>query len=218
MNSHCRSLYHFQGNGVTHLVHLNPWRVRESHDPFAYQWSSLGAYAGTAVCPPWLTLTDVLSYFGKKGKRRYREFIIEGMQHGIKTLWEEVRGQAVIGTEEFVEEVAETHLQRKKTHRGEESGLRKIVAVKPESVIQAVASYFGIAGEEIGRREQRYTDARYVATYLLRRYCLMTLQEIGKVVRLHYSAVGNAIRQMREQPTNAQAKSLRELEGQFKNR
>jgi putative transposase len=201
---------------LSRYVHLNPWRVRESQDPFDYRWSSLGVYAGKVVRPPWLTITEVLSYFGNKSKRGYREFIREGMQHDIKTPWAEVRGQAVIGTEEFVEEVAERHLRRKKTHRGEESGLRKIGAVKPESVIRAVASYFGIAEEEIGRREQRYTDARYVASYLLRRYCLMTLREIGERVGLHYSAVGNAIRQVRERPTyTTQVKSLRELEDKF---
>jgi hypothetical protein len=44
----------------------------------------------------------------------------------------------------------------------------------------------------------------------------MTLREIGEKVRLHYSAVGNVIRQMRERPTAAQAKSLKELESRFK--
>lgn len=40
--------------------------------------------------------------------------------------------------------------------------------------------------EEIHRREQGYTDARYVASYLLRRYCLLTLRVMGKRVGLHY--------------------------------
>ena len=123
------------------------------------------------------------------------------MTRGLKTPWEEVQGQVVIGTEEFVEEVAKTHLRSKKHKRGEESGLQQLVAVKPDSVIKAVTNYFGITGEDIRRREQRYTDARYVASYLLRRYCLLTLRAIGERVGLHYSAVGNAIRQVREQPT-----------------
>ena len=85
-------------------------------------------------------------------------------------------------------------------------------------VLSEVARYFGIKSEEIRRREQRYTEARYVAGLMLRRYCLMSLREIGERVGLHYSAVGNAIRQVREQPTGSQAKSLRALEANFTNR
>jgi chromosomal replication initiation ATPase DnaA len=80
-----------------------------------------------------------------------------------------------------------------------------------------VTNYFGIKGEDIRRREQRYTDARYVASYLLRRHCLMTLRKIGEIVDLHYSAVGNAIRQVRKQPTYTQSKAVRDIEGRFKN-
>ena len=118
----------------------------------------------------------------------------------------------VIGTEAFVEEVTKTHLRSKPHQRGEESGLPQLVAVKPEAVIHAVAQYFGITEGEIRRREQRYTDARYVASYLLRRYCLLTLRAIGERVSLHSSAVGNAIRQVRVQPTVAQGKAVRDIE------
>jgi len=57
--------------------------------------------------------------------------------------------------------------------------------VKPDAVSKEVESYLGIKGEEIRRREQRYTEARYVASLLLRRYCLMSLREIGERVGLH---------------------------------
>ena len=65
--------------------------------------------------------------------------------------------------------------------------------------------------------ESVWTDARYAASLLLRRYCLMSLREIGRKVGLHYSAVGNAIRQVRDRPTAAQAKLVRELDAKFKN-
>ena len=165
----------------------------------------------------WLTVAEVLSYFGSKGKRGYKEFVADGMRSGIKTPWVEVRGQAVIGSEDFVEEVATKNLGGRQKKRGEESGLRELVGIRPEVVLSEVARYFGIKGEEIRRRKQSSTDARYVANVLLRRYCLMSLREIGDKVGLHYSAVGNAIRQVRDRPTVSQAKSLRELETHFKN-
>jgi len=74
--------------------------------------------------------------------------------------------------------------------------------VRPDAVLKEVESYFGIKSEEIRKREQRYTDARYVASFL-RRHCLMSLREIGEGVGLHYSAVGNAIGQVRDRPTTS---------------
>jgi hypothetical protein len=166
--------------------------------------------------PKWLTTTEVLGYFGSKGERGYKEFVVDGMKSGFKTPWEEVRGQVVIGSEGFVEEVAEKHLRGRRERSGEQSRVREVAGVKPDTVLREVESYFGIKGEEIRRREQRYTEARYTASFLLRRYCLMRLREIGERVGLHYSAVGNAIRQLRDRPTASQARSLRALEVKFR--
>ena len=66
--------------------------------------------------------------------------------------------------------------------------------MKPDAVSKEVESYLGIKGEEIRRREQRYTEAWYVVSFLLRRRWFMSLWEIGEKVGLHYSVVGNAIR------------------------
>jgi len=202
---------------LSRYVHLNPWRLSKSQDPLGYRWSSLGAYVGRARSPTWLTVAEVLRYFGSKGQRGYKEFITDGMNQGIKTPWDDVKGQAVIGSEDFVEEVATKHLGGRQQERGEQSGLREVVGIRPEVVLSEVARYFGTESQDIRRREQRYTDVRYVTSLLLRRHCLMSLREIGKMVGLHYSAVGNAIHQVRDRPTPAQARSLRELEHKFKN-
>jgi hypothetical protein len=45
----------------------------------------------------------------------------------------------------------------------------------------------------------------------------MSLREIGDKMGLHYSAVGNAIRQIRDRPTDSQAKLLEDMEAKFKN-
>src|SRR5437868_9745571 len=202
---------------LSRYIHLNPWRVKRSYDPFKYRWSSLQAYVGAAVAPGWLTVKEVLSKFGSRGKRGYREFIIEGMKGGIQTPWEEVRGQVVIGLEEFVGKVAERHLGGRRERRGEQSRIQEIVGVKPEAVIKEIERYYGIKGEELRARGRHYTEPRYVASYLLRRHCLMGLREIGERVGLHYSAVGNAVRQLTDRPTGSQAKSLRRMEAKFKN-
>ncbi len=113
--------------------------------------------------------------------------------------------------------VAERHLGGRRERRGEQSRIKEIVAVKPEAVIREIERYYGIKGEELRGRGRHYTEPRYVASYLLRRHCLMGLREIGERVGLHYSAVGNAIRQLTDRPTGSQAKSLRRMEAKFKN-
>src|SRR6266540_2691259 len=86
---------------------------------------------------------------------------------------DEVRGQAVMGSEEFVEEMM--------------------------------------------MRGWRYTEPRYMASYLMRRYGLMGLREIGERVGLHFSAVGNAVQRVADNPTRTMAQSLREMDRRFKN-
>src|SRR5438093_5381003 len=52
---------------LSRYIHLNPWRVKRSYDPFKYRWSSLQAYVGAAVAPGWLTVKEVLAELGSGG-------------------------------------------------------------------------------------------------------------------------------------------------------
>jgi hypothetical protein len=190
--------------------------VKRSIDPIKYPWSSLGYYLGTRPVPTWFTVKDVLSYFGSKGKRGYREFVEDGIQGGIRTPWEDVRGQAVMGSEKFLEEVVRKH-GWEKVKKAEIARRRDIVGHKPEAIMVAVGKYYDIRAEEIKGRGQRYTEPRYVASYLMRRYGLLGLREIGERVGLHLSAVGNAVQRVADNPTRAMTQALRELEQRFKN-
>jgi hypothetical protein len=202
---------------LSRYIHLNPWRMKNSPDPFRFLWSSLRAYIGTVNGPDWLTVEEVLSQFGRPGRKRYREFIREGMKAGVRTPWEEVRGQAVLGSEGFVDKIAKTLTGKTGGRSGRASRVGEVMGVTAEGVAREVEEYFGLKRGELKGRQQRYTEPRYVVSYLLRRHCLLGLREIGVRVGLHYSAVGNAIAQIRDRPTPSQAKSLRELERILKN-
>src|SRR3989304_9304567 len=69
-----------------------------------YRWSSLGGYVSGKREEPWVVYDAVLGYVGGS-RRRYGEFIEEGLQKGYRTLWEELRGQVVLGEEGFLERV-----------------------------------------------------------------------------------------------------------------
>ncbi|MBI2089155.1 MAG: transposase [Deltaproteobacteria bacterium] len=201
---------------LSRYIHLNPWRVNRSVDPIKYRWSSLGSYVGARAAPAWLTVRDVMSQFGIKGKRAYREFVADGVKEGIRTPWDDVRGQAVIGSEEFVEEVMNKH-GGERAKKTEVVRRKELVGVKPEALVAAVGTYYGIEPEELKRRGWRYTEPRYVASYLMRRYGFMGLREIGERVGLHFSAVGNAVQRVANNPTRTMVQALRQLEPKLKN-
>jgi hypothetical protein len=51
----------------------------------------------------------------------------------------------------------------------------------------------------------------------MRRYGLLGLREIGERVGLHFSAVGNAVQRVADNPTRTMAQSLKDFECKFKN-
>jgi putative transposase len=100
---------------VCRYVVLNPVRAKMVEKPEAYPWSSYLATAGRAKPHPSLTTDWVLGQFsGKRGKARqeYSKFVMWGI--GQKTIWTEVRGQAILGEEGFVDKLVDQ--LKKKRH------------------------------------------------------------------------------------------------------
>ena len=126
----------------------------------------------------------------------------------------DVRGQAVLGSEEFIEEI----MSRDAVGKGKKTQIvrrRELMGISPEAIMAAVGKYYGIEPEDMKGRGQRYTESRDVASYLMRRHGLLGLGEIGERVGLHLSAVGNAVQRVTDRPTRTMAKSLKELESKF---
>jgi hypothetical protein len=99
---------------VCRYVVLNPVRAKMVESPAAWKWSSYRATVGREAAHPCLTRDWVLGQFSaKRGKaeKNYQQFV----QWGIgKSVWHEVRGQAILGEEAFAEKLVD-HL-RKHTH------------------------------------------------------------------------------------------------------
>src|SRR6266511_4267743 len=65
---------------LSRYIHLNPWRVKRSMDTIKYPWCSLRSYFGARAAPAWLIVRDVMSQLGSKGKRGYRQFVVDGIK------------------------------------------------------------------------------------------------------------------------------------------
>ncbi len=99
---------------VCRYVVLNAIRTKKAEKPEEYIWSSYPATAGRAKPHPCLTTDWVLGQFSRKrakAENEYRQFVSWGI--GQKTIWTEVRGQALLGGDEFVDKLTD-HLKKHK--------------------------------------------------------------------------------------------------------
>ncbi len=96
---------------VCRYVVLNPVRARMFEKPEEWNWSSYLATVGKAKPYPCLTTDWVLGQFSRKrskAEKEYRQFVQWGI--GQNTIWTEVRGQALLGEEGFVDKLVD-HLK-----------------------------------------------------------------------------------------------------------
>jgi REP element-mobilizing transposase RayT len=98
---------------VSRYVVLNPVRAKMVEAPEAWKWSSYRASAGREAGHHCLTKEWVLGQFSKKqtlAEKEYRKFVGWGIG---KSIWHEVRGQAVLGEEVFTDRLVD-HLRKHK--------------------------------------------------------------------------------------------------------
>jgi len=99
---------------VSRYVVLNPVRAKMIAAPEAWKWSSYRATVGSDRLHPCLTVGWILGQFSRKrskAEQEYRRFVNRGI--GKETIWTDVRGQAILGGEEFADKLAD-HLRKHK--------------------------------------------------------------------------------------------------------
>jgi len=99
---------------VCRYVVLNPLRARMVENLDQWRWSSYRATAGKEKAHPALTTDWVLGQFsGKRDKaeREYRQFVKWGINE--KSVMLDVKGQVILGEDEFVDSLAD-HLHKHK--------------------------------------------------------------------------------------------------------
>ncbi len=97
---------------VCRYVVLNPVRAGIAELPEDWAWSSYRATAGKEPLQPCLTTDWVLGQFSRtknKAEKEYREFVKGGIDK--KDIWIEVKGQTILGKDDFVESLVD-HIKR----------------------------------------------------------------------------------------------------------
>jgi hypothetical protein len=185
---------------VSCYIHLNPIRVKLRSQMTwdekrrylrNYPWSSYGGYISQGRRRGFLHVEEVLAYFGgdtAKGRRRYEEFVMEGMSGEIQNPLEKGKGHGIIGTSDFIKKIKEQYIQFA-TESRELPAVKKILAqVEPERIIRVICEVLKVEREELLRKGYKGV-ARGVLMEMLYRYGGMKQREIGGLMGIDYSAV-----------------------------
>jgi len=157
---------------LARYVVLNPVRAKMAPTARDWPWSSYRATAGTEVAPPLLTTDWILEQFGpskKKAQAAYRRFVSAGQ--GV-TVWENLRGQIYLGSDEFIEQ----HAPSGSGSLPEIPRVQRLVdRPRLDTVVTSSKDVAGVA--------KAYLEYGY------------TMNEIAAHLDVHYSTVSRRLRQ-----------------------
>jgi REP element-mobilizing transposase RayT len=165
-------------------VVLNPVRASMVADTVDWPWSSYPAMIGRENRPEWLQTDWALGQFGRQRARAvtgYVDFVRAGVE--LPSLWESVRGQIFLGSEDFV----------RRMHN--EAADRLDIAEIPRAQRRALARPLAEYRDSIVDRKAAMAAAYATGDY--------TMQEIALCFGVHYSTVSRAIKQFEQKRKGA---------------
>jgi REP element-mobilizing transposase RayT len=185
---------------VSRYLHLNPVRTKTIAQKSATEketlmlrnrWSTLTGYLSTKQRDPFVDYTEILDFFGgdnPAGRRRYGEFIREGITVECPNPFSQLIANLILGGEGFASLVKSYVSEEEETR--EQPALRAIApAYDPGMILDLVADSLALTPERITAKGKR-TPARGMAMELMMRYCSLTQPEVGRFFNnVDYSTV-----------------------------
>ncbi len=181
---------------VCRYVVLNPVRAGLAPSAADWPWSSYGATSALVPCPPWLTVDWLLGHFGTRraiAASAYQRFVAEGLVRD-RSLWSEMRGRAVLGSEAFV-----TDIRTRVGAVDDRELLSPVAAPRPdtpgmEEMLNGVSAAYRLTVAELLDPDTRHMEARRVAMYLVRRVARQGLATAAARFGIGIAAVSKAVR------------------------
>ena len=165
---------------VCRYVVLNPVRAKMVDKPEGWKWSSYLATGGKAKPHPCLTPDWVLGQFSRKqgkAEQEYRKFVSWGI--GKATIWTEVRGQAVLGEEGFIDQFVD-HLKKHKK-------IPEIPRSQRHADRPVLDKLFGAGQSHTGQKRRK------IITEAIEQYGYRQ-KEIADHLGLHYSLISRIVK------------------------
>ena len=206
---------------LSRYIHLNPIRLRRFKNATiagksdylkTYPWSSYPGYCylrkrDKNMDYGWLLTT----YFGgdsAQGRRRYREYVNQGVEGKIENPFEDAVHQSILGSQNFVNWVKNKLPRQQQREIPSLGKLQHDISV--EHIIAAIARAGQVRPEELLDRKTRFKELRQMAMELCYRYSNEKQAGIGAVFGVDYSTVSQSRSRLK-----AKLKSSRKLNKQF---
>jgi len=182
---------------LSRYIHLNPVRIKRYSQLGieekrrilkGYAWSSYGGYTHLRKRQSLVNYSEILDMAGGGdsfgGRRKYEQFVMDGVMKDMNIpFWKGVRGQAVLGSDEFVDWIYDRFLSKKKVDRRELTGIKDLQTGpgNVEEITGAVSREFGVE-EEVLSRPRRVPQARSILMELCRVHLSrrMSFAEMGR--------------------------------------
>ncbi len=172
---------------LVRYIHLNPVRAKIVRDPERYIWTSHLSYLGKGSRG--LTDTEfVLGQFGENSsvrRRKYREYLLEGLESGHQEKYYEVKDQRFLGEERFINQI-----ENKKR-----DGERVVYDIPMEVIVGEVSRACGISTERLYSMsyERKGAQGRGIVGYLARGLTGQMVKEIAEHFRRSPMRISQAI-------------------------
>jgi len=170
---------------LVRYVHLNPVRAGIVKCPEDYAWSSHRAYVGQEKIP-WLTTDWVLAQFSEERKlarRRYQEFILEGVGEGYRQEFHRGTEEGrLLGDDRFIEEVLKVTRQEI-AHK-----------VTLEEIMSTVCNSYELEVQEVVEvgKGRGSSEARAMICWLVRQERGLSLTDLSRRLNRDISALSIA--------------------------
>lgn len=177
-------------------IHLNPYQAGIKDWP-NYPASSLSDYLGkrTPLIEN-LNTRFILQQFHLQlthARRLYLKYLQDNLN--LKYPKEEIKYSIALGSETFLKKI-EQHISSYGRNR-EIQATNLVFQSSPEKVISQISQTFQISKEAVFRKKRGNTY-RLLAIYLIKNNTPLSLQEIGKIFTMDYTAVSQAARRFED--------------------
>jgi hypothetical protein len=177
---------------LVRYIHLNPVRSGIVADIENYQWVSHGVYVGKGTNH----LIDdafILGRFGRSqpvARRKYREFLVDGLDLGHQEKYYQVKDQRFLGEDEFVEQV----------ESGKGLTIPDLFAIPLHEIAATVAENLGISSNRIYSftRDRRGAQGRSVVAYLARELAGYRVKDIADHFHREPVTISEAVLKLEE--------------------
>ena len=162
-------------------MHLNPVRIKnyakrgiEEKIKIVkeYVWSSYAGYCNVKKRQGFVDYRMIVGMLSKKddskGRKVYEQFVYDGILKDMNiTFWEDVKGQAVLGTESFVDFIYERFLADRNINKKEQTKIKELTRgpETPEEIAKKVVEVFGVKDEK--ELFKKYTRNRYARSVFI---------------------------------------------------